>query len=66
MANISKENYLKAIYSLAKKNEGYISSSKLAEELSVSNAAISEMANRLAKSGYVEYKKYKGTAPRFL
>ena len=60
MANISKENYLKAIYTLAKHNEGYISSSQIAKELCVTNAAISEMANRLAKSGYIEYKKYKG------
>jgi DtxR family Mn-dependent transcriptional regulator len=60
MANISKENYLKAIYSLSKKNEGYISSSEIAKELCVTNAAISEMANRLAKAGYIEYKKYKG------
>lgn len=60
MANISKENYLKAIYSLAKMNQGYISASKIAEELSVSNAAISEMANKLAKLGYIDYKKYKG------
>lgn len=60
MANISKENYLKAIYSLSKIKKDYISSSEIAKELSLTNAAISEMANRLAREGYIEYKKYKG------
>lgn len=60
MATISKENYLKAIYSLAKKNNGFVTASSLAVELGISNAAISDMASRLAKQGYIEYKKYKG------
>lgn len=60
MATISKENYLKAIYSLARKNNGFVTVSSLAVELGISNAAISDMASRLAKHGYIEYKKYKG------
>jgi len=60
MATISKENYLKAIYSIAKKNGNRVSASILAKELNVSNAAISEMANRLDSQGFVDYKKYKG------
>jgi DtxR family transcriptional regulator, Mn-dependent transcriptional regulator len=59
-ATISKENYLKAIYGIAKKNGSMVSTSTLAKELGVSSAAISEMANKLSKQGYVEYKKYKG------
>lgn len=60
MATISKENYLKAIYSIAAKNNDVVSTSDLAKELEVSNAAISEMANKLSRQGFIEYEKYKG------
>lgn len=60
MATISKENYLKAIYGLAKTSGTIVPSSILAKELGVTNAAISEMAKKLDKNGYIEYKKYKG------
>lgn len=60
MATISKENYLKAIYGLTKRNGTIVPSSSLAKELGITNAAISEMAKKLDKDGYVEYKKYKG------
>ncbi|MCB0729508.1 MAG: metal-dependent transcriptional regulator [Ignavibacteriae bacterium] len=60
MATISKENYLKAIYLLTRENGNRISTSVLANDLCVTNAAISDMANKLSKQGFVEYKKYKG------
>ncbi len=60
MSTISKENYLKTIYHLTSNNGGSISSSKLAMELNVSNAAITEMANKLAKQKFISYEKYKG------
>lgn len=60
MATISKENYLKAIYGLAKINGNIVSASSLAKELSVTNAAVTEMANKLSKQGLIEYRKYKG------
>ena len=60
MATISKENYLKAIYGLAKSGGNIVSASSLAKELSVTNAAVTEMANKLSKQGLIEYKKYKG------
>ncbi|MEE9429610.1 MAG: metal-dependent transcriptional regulator [Melioribacteraceae bacterium] len=60
MATISKENYLKAIYKLAKGNGKVVSSSELATELDVSKAAISEMAKKLALQGYINYQRYKG------
>lgn len=59
MATISKENYLKSIYSLAKEEER-VSTSQLSATMNVSNAAISEMANKLSRQGYVKYEKYKG------
>ena len=60
MATISKENYLKAIYGLAKTNGNIVTASILAKELSVTNAAVTEMANKLSKQGLIEYRKYKG------
>ena len=60
MSTISKENYLKAIYNLADKNGGVVSTSLVAKELNISNAAISEMASKLSEQGFIEYKKYKG------
>lgn len=60
MATISKENYLKAIYTLGEGNSKLVSSTNLAKELDVSKAAISEMASRLAGQGFIDYKKYKG------
>lgn len=60
MATISKENYLKTIF-LQNLNSGkMITSVELAKELKVSKAAISEMANKLSKQGFIEYKKFKG------
>ena len=60
MATISKENYLKAIYSLSQRNGEIISTSTIAKELDLTNAAITEMANRLKAEGLIEYTKYKG------
>ena len=60
MYTISTENYLKTIYILADQDAKYVSTSAVAKELKVSNAAISEMANRLSEQEYIDYKKYKG------
>lgn len=60
MATISKENYLKSIYYLAKGNGKLVTSSELANELNVTKAAISEMAKKLSQQGYINYQRYKG------
>lgn len=60
MATISKENYLKTIFNY-KANSGVNATTvKVAQDLSVSNAAISEMAKKLSEEGLISYKKYKG------
>ena len=43
-----------------KVNGASVSTSQVAHELDVSNAAISEMAKKLCKQGLVSYEKYKG------
>jgi DtxR family Mn-dependent transcriptional regulator len=60
MPTISKENYLKAIFSYSTELENNASTSRIANHLSISSSAISDMAKKLSKEGLVKYKKYKG------
>jgi DtxR family transcriptional regulator, Mn-dependent transcriptional regulator len=60
MKNISKENYLSVIYKSADSN-GEIKANQIAEQLNISAAAVTDMLRKLAKEGYVDYKRYKGT-----
>lgn len=59
MQNISKEDYLSAIYKY-RENNGTIKANMIAEKLSISNAAVTDMLKKLAKDGYVNYKRYQG------
>jgi len=60
MATISKENYLKTIFQMNNANGKLVTPTELALELNVSKAAISEMAKKLSKQGYIDYQKYNG------
>ncbi|MDP2036164.1 MAG: metal-dependent transcriptional regulator [Ignavibacteria bacterium] len=60
MSTISTENYLKKIFNHNKAFGEKINAVKLAQELAVSNAAISDMAKKLSKYGLISYEKYKG------
>jgi DtxR family Mn-dependent transcriptional regulator len=60
MPTISKENYLKTLYTKDKIENVVVTTSKIAESLNVSNAATSEMAKKLSNEGLVNYEKYKG------
>ncbi len=59
MQNISKEDYLSTIYK-HRETDGAIKANQIAENLSVSNAAVTDMLKKLAKDGYVDYKRYHG------
>ena len=59
MKNISKEDYLSVIYKSSDSN-GQIKPNHIAEKLSISNAAVTDMLRKLSKDGYVDYKRYKG------
>jgi DtxR family transcriptional regulator, Mn-dependent transcriptional regulator len=59
MRNISKEDYLSTIYK-CREIDGSIKANIIAEKLSVSNAAVTDMLKKLSKDGYVDYKRYKG------
>ncbi|MFC2135057.1 metal-dependent transcriptional regulator [Bacteroidota bacterium] len=60
MITVSTEDYLKVIYNETRSCGEAVSTSKLAQKLEISSAAISDMVKKLAKQGYVEYAKYKG------
>jgi DtxR family Mn-dependent transcriptional regulator len=59
MQNISKEDYLSAIYK-HREIDGSIKANQIAEKLAVSNAAVTDMLKKLANDEYVDYKRYKG------
>jgi DtxR family Mn-dependent transcriptional regulator len=58
MNNISKEDYLSAIYKHRDK-DGKIKSNLIAERLDISGAAVTDMLKKLSKDGFVNYQKYK-------
>ncbi len=57
--SVSVENFIKAIYELKVDAQEAATSSKLALKLSISNAAITDMAKKLHIQGLVIYQKYK-------
>jgi DtxR family Mn-dependent transcriptional regulator len=60
MLTISKENYLKAIYKHQEGGNVSVPASCIADELQVSNAAISKMAKTLSGEGLLDYQKHRG------
>lgn len=59
MQNDSKEDYLSIIFK-HKDNNGEIKPNIIAEKLTVTNAAVTDMLKKLSKEGLINYKKYKG------
>jgi len=57
--NRSIEDYIKNIYSI-KQAVGKVTTTTLAENLSVSPAAVSEMVSKLSKTDYIKNTPYKG------
>lgn len=57
----SVEDYLKAIYKLGKEVDKGVSTSRLAEEMGVANASVTNMVKRLSKMGLVNYESYYGS-----
>ena len=59
MSTISKENYLKTIYTECNDSKVVVTSSVLSEKLGVTKAAVSDMAKNLSKLNLINYKPYK-------
>lgn len=58
MKNISKEDYLSVIFKNLD-DSGEIKANTIAEKLSVSNAAVTDMLKKLSKDKLIRYEKYK-------
>jgi len=56
------EDYAKAIYSLAQRGDGVVSTNALAERLGVTPASVSAMIKKLDERGLVEHMPYAGVA----
>ena len=56
----STENFLKIIYQIRNEDLEEANSTKLAEKLNISNAAVTDMAKKLSKQGIIRYERYKG------
>ncbi len=59
MQNISKEDYLSIIYKF-QDMKGEVRPNLIAEKLSISAAAVTDMFKKMSKDGLIKYKKYRG------
>ncbi len=60
MSTISKENYLKAIFIEEVERNSHVPVNILSAKLGISQAAVSDMAKKLANEDLLDYQKYKG------
>jgi DtxR family Mn-dependent transcriptional regulator len=56
------EDYAKAIYALARRSGGIVSTNELAQRLQVTPGSVSAMVKKLAERGLVEHVPYRGVA----
>lgn len=62
MTSLAEENYLKAIYTLQEKSTSNVSTSALAENLSVSAASVTDFVKKMAVKKLIAYEKSKGVS----
>ena len=60
MQTYSEENYLKAIFKLTSGDVKLVSTGKLAQELKINAASVTEKIKKLSQKKWIEYKKSKG------
>ncbi len=58
----SEENYLKAIFHLGNEGSHAVSTSNLAKEIKTKPSSVTDMMQRMAEKGLVNYRKYKGVS----
>jgi DtxR family Mn-dependent transcriptional regulator len=61
MEQKSTQDYLKAVYGLAK-NGDLVSNAEISQKLDVAPASVTEMLKKLSEEGYVKYSPYHGSA----
>ena len=60
MVTFSEENYLKAIYHLAMRNDAIVSTNAIAKKMHTKASSATDMIKKLSEKGLVNYQKYKG------
>ena len=60
MVTLSEENYLKAIYHLAKQENASVSTNAIAQKMQTKASSVTDMIKKLSEKGLVNYQKYKG------
>ncbi|NAS10775.1 metal-dependent transcriptional regulator [Poritiphilus flavus] len=58
----SEENYLKAIFHLARKGNKAVTTSAIAEQMDTKPSSVTDMVKRLAEKGMINYRKYQGVS----
>lgn len=59
----TEENYLKAIFKIAEKEEGRpVNTNAISSEMKTSAASVTDMLNRLSKKELINYEKYRGVS----
>jgi DtxR family Mn-dependent transcriptional regulator len=59
MVSENAEDYLACIYDLSR-DEGAVKTNEIAAKLGLTPASVTEMTQKLAAEGYLNYEKYKG------
>lgn len=57
MLTVAEENYIKAIYKLAERNE-VVTTKDIADRVSTKPSSVSDMLKKLADKKYINYEKY--------
>lgn len=60
MVTFSEENYLKAIYHLAMRNDAIVSTNAIAKRMHTKASSTTDMIKKLSEKALVNYQKYKG------
>jgi len=60
MLSHAEENYLKAIFKIAEKDDKSVSTNAIAAEMQTTAASVTDMLKRLAEKSLIAYEKYRG------
>lgn len=57
---MSEENYLKSVFSLSQKKDGYVTTNDVSSDMKISAASVTVMLKRLSGKKLINYKPYRG------
>lgn len=62
MLSSTEENYLKAIYNIAEREAGSVTTNNIAQVMQTKAASVTDMIKKLAEKELVDYAKYRGVS----